>query len=160
MCLLGAAACFSIAFFIHLPFFAIRPSKFAVSIRSVSVPAFRGVSTYLLTQSWKLAGHARVCSILSCPYQKFLYCPRFVILIGPMNQFKHCTLTRLFFSFLFSQSHVLLVFSKERLPFSMAYLSSLGLTLYFSLGVGTSRSNMLLCLIDPLTNRMPLTLEP
>ncbi len=37
MCLLGAAACFSIAFFIHLPFFALRPSKFAVSIRCVSV---------------------------------------------------------------------------------------------------------------------------
>jgi len=32
------------------------------------------------------------------------------------------------------------VFSKERLPFSVAYLSSLGLTLYFSLGVSTSRS--------------------
>ena len=34
------------------------------------------------------------------------------------------------------------VFSKERLPFSIAYLSSLGLTLYFSLGVRTSRSHI------------------
>jgi len=81
MCLLGAAACFSIAFFIHLPFFAIRPSKFAVSISLGSLLVMIG----------------------------------FVILIGPVNQFKH-------------------LFSKERLPFSVAYLSSLGLTLYFSLG--------------------------
>ena len=60
---------------------------------------------------------------------------RFVILIGPVNQFKHCELNRPILCF---NSHVLPVFSKERLPFSVAYLSSLGLTLYFSLGVGTS----------------------
>ncbi|EMD35025.1 ER-to-golgi vesicle protein transport Sft2 [Gelatoporia subvermispora B] len=39
----------------------------------------------------------------------------FSVLIGPINHIKHLV-------------------SKERLPFSIAYLSSLGLTLYFSLG--------------------------
>jgi len=39
----------------------------------------------------------------------------FSVLIGPMNQMRH-------------------LISKERLPFSVAYLSSLGLTLYFALG--------------------------
>ncbi|ETW79735.1 hypothetical protein HETIRDRAFT_48628 [Heterobasidion irregulare TC 32-1] len=39
----------------------------------------------------------------------------FSVLIGPINHLKHLV-------------------SKERLPFSLAYLSSLGLTLYFSLG--------------------------
>ncbi|KAI9057541.1 ER-to-golgi vesicle protein transport Sft2 [Trametes sanguinea] len=39
----------------------------------------------------------------------------FAVLIGPINHLKH-------------------LFSKERLPFSIAYLASLGLTLYFSLG--------------------------
>ncbi|TFY61872.1 hypothetical protein EVG20_g6894, partial [Dentipellis fragilis] len=40
----------------------------------------------------------------------------FSVLIGPINHIKHLV-------------------SKERLPFSIAYLASLGLTLYFSLGV-------------------------
>ncbi|PPQ70403.1 hypothetical protein CVT25_000886 [Psilocybe cyanescens] len=39
----------------------------------------------------------------------------FSVLIGPINHFKH-------------------LISKERLPFSLVYFSSLGLTLYFSLG--------------------------
>ncbi|EIW56674.1 SFT2-domain-containing protein [Trametes versicolor FP-101664 SS1] len=39
----------------------------------------------------------------------------FAVLIGPLNHLKH-------------------LFSKERIPFSCAYLASLGLTLYFSLG--------------------------
>ncbi|RPD60780.1 ER-to-golgi vesicle protein transport Sft2 [Lentinus tigrinus ALCF2SS1-7] len=39
----------------------------------------------------------------------------FSVLIGPINHIKH-------------------LFSKERLPFSIAYLASLGATLYFSLG--------------------------
>ena len=43
------------------------------------------------------------------------------------------------------------MFSKERLPFSVAYLASLGLTLYFSLGVGTSRPIGVHGLIDPIT---------
>jgi len=40
----------------------------------------------------------------------------FSVLIGPMNHMRH-------------------LISKERLPFSVAYLSSLGLTLYFALGL-------------------------
>ncbi|KAI0744752.1 ER-to-golgi vesicle protein transport Sft2 [Earliella scabrosa] len=40
----------------------------------------------------------------------------FSVLIGPINHIKHLV-------------------SKERLPFSIAYLTSLGLTLYFSLGI-------------------------
>jgi hypothetical protein len=40
----------------------------------------------------------------------------FSILIGPINHFKHLV-------------------SKERLPFSAVYFTSLGLTLYFALGV-------------------------
>lgn len=40
----------------------------------------------------------------------------FSVLIGPINHLKH-------------------LFSKDRLPFSVVYFSSLGLTLYFSLGV-------------------------
>ena len=41
---------------------------------------------------------------------------RFSVLIGPINHIKHLV-------------------SKERLPFSVAYITSLALTLYFSLGV-------------------------
>jgi hypothetical protein len=44
------------------------------------------------------------------------YLYRFSVLIGPINHIRH-------------------LISKERLPFSVAYLSSLGLTLYFALGV-------------------------
>lgn len=43
--------------------------------------------------------------------------PRFSVLIGPINHIKHLV-------------------SKDRLPFSLVYLGSLGLTLYFALGVG------------------------
>ncbi|KZO91818.1 SFT2-domain-containing protein [Calocera viscosa TUFC12733] len=39
----------------------------------------------------------------------------FMILIGPLNQIKH-------------------LFSKERIPFTLAYFSSLGLTIFFSVG--------------------------
>lgn len=41
---------------------------------------------------------------------------RFAVLIGPVNHIKH-------------------LMSKERLPFSAAYLGSLGLTIYFAVGV-------------------------
>lgn len=41
---------------------------------------------------------------------------RFSVLIGPINHLKH-------------------LLSKERLPFTCAYVTSLGLTLYFALGV-------------------------
>ena len=52
------------------------------------------------------------------PVQDQLF-TRFSVLIGPINHIKHLV-------------------SKERLPFSIAYLTSLGLTLYFSLGVSCS----------------------
>jgi len=42
MCLLGAAACFAIAFFIHLPLFALRPAKFATSITLGSILVMLG----------------------------------------------------------------------------------------------------------------------
>lgn len=42
MCILGAAACFAIAFFIHLPFFALRPAKFATSITLGSILVMLG----------------------------------------------------------------------------------------------------------------------
>ena len=45
------------------------------------------------------------------------------MLIGPINHIKHLV-------------------SKERLPFSIAYLTSLGLTLYFSLGVRPLNSSI------------------
>jgi len=41
---------------------------------------------------------------------------RFSVLIGPLNHIRH-------------------LLSKERLPFTVIYFASLGLTLYFSLGV-------------------------
>ncbi|CDO70404.1 hypothetical protein BN946_scf184999.g45 [Trametes cinnabarina] len=48
----------------------------------------------------------------------------FAVLIGPINHLKH-------------------LFSKERLPFSIAYLASLGLTLYFSLGAHSYIGSMI-----------------
>ncbi|KAG8843629.1 protein transport protein sft2 [Serendipita sp. 411] len=41
-CILGAAACFAIAFFIHLPLFALRPAKFATSITLGSILVMLG----------------------------------------------------------------------------------------------------------------------
>ncbi|KAI0717754.1 ER-to-golgi vesicle protein transport Sft2 [Cerioporus squamosus] len=48
----------------------------------------------------------------------------FSVLIGPLNHIKH-------------------LMSKERLPFSIAYLASLGLTLYFSLGAHSYLGSLL-----------------
>jgi hypothetical protein len=48
----------------------------------------------------------------------------FAILIGPMNHIKH-------------------LITKERLPFSAAYFSSLGLTLYFSVGVSICYADLM-----------------
>ena len=55
----------------------------------------------------------------------FLVRASFSLLIGPVNHIKHLV-------------------STERLPFSIVYFSSLGLTLYFALGV---RSRI--CLTHP-----------
>lgn len=74
-CLLGAVACFFVAF-LSLSF---RPSKAALAFGLGSLLVMFGFS----------------------------------ILIGPITHLKH-------------------LFSKERLPFTAAYLSSLGLTIYFS----------------------------
>ncbi|KAI5117274.1 hypothetical protein M0805_001004 [Coniferiporia weirii] len=79
-CLLGAGACFFVAFF-TLPLFALRPSKFALAFSLGSLLVMVG----------------------------------FAVLIGPINHLKH-------------------LFSKERLPFTLAYVASLGLTIYFSVG--------------------------
>ncbi|KAH8115077.1 ER-to-golgi vesicle protein transport Sft2 [Phellopilus nigrolimitatus] len=91
-CLLGAAACFFVAF-ITLPFLALRPTKFALAFSLGSLLVMFGFS----------------------------------VLIGPINHIKH-------------------LFSKERLPFTFAYLSSLGLTLYFSIGA-KSQLGALVCAI-------------
>jgi len=79
-CLLGAIACFAVAFF-TLPFLAIRPAKFALAFSLGSMLVMFGFS----------------------------------VLIGPINHIKH-------------------LLSKDRLPFTFAYFTSLGLTLYFALG--------------------------
>lgn len=55
----------------------------------------------------------------------------FSVLIGPINHIKHLV-------------------SKERLPFSLVYFASLGLTLYFSLGVSlVSRPSVLSVYLAP-----------
>ncbi|KIY62882.1 ER-to-golgi vesicle protein transport Sft2 [Cylindrobasidium torrendii FP15055 ss-10] len=76
-CLLGAAACFFIAFLTM-----IRPTKFALAFSLGSLLVMFGFS----------------------------------VLIGPINHIKH-------------------LISKERLPFTVVYIGSLALTLYFSLGL-------------------------
>lgn len=113
-CLLGAAVCFFVSF-LTLPMLALRPAKFALSFRCA---AHSGLSSpRLLTppQPREPARHVRVRRTLR-PRVRSSPCARFSVLIGPLNHAKH-------------------LISKERLPFSLAYLSSLGLTLYFSLGV-------------------------
>ena len=51
-----------------------------------------------------------------CFFRSLTLANSFSVLIGPINHIKHLV-------------------SRERIPFSIAYFSSLGLTLYFSLGV-------------------------
>ncbi|KAI0632851.1 ER-to-golgi vesicle protein transport Sft2 [Trametes polyzona] len=53
----------------------------------------------------------------------------FAVLIGPINHIKH-------------------LFSKERLPFSAAYLGSLGLTLYFSLGAHSYVGSLICAIVQ------------
>jgi Got1/Sft2-like family len=62
---------------------------------------------------------------------------RFSVLIGPINHMRH-------------------LITKERLPFSIAYLSSLGLTLYLALGVRQSPKSI--CPRDRTNNPYPATL--
>jgi hypothetical protein len=67
VCLIGAAVCFFVAFFITLPLLAIRPAKFALSFRSLSF-LFSAANVVLtdtsLNQSWEFIGHVRVQSPL------------------------------------------------------------------------------------------------
>jgi len=51
------------------------------------------------------------------------------VLIGPVNQAKH-------------------LISKERLPFTLAYFSSLGLTLYFSLGAQSYIGSLVFAIVQ------------
>ncbi|KAI0337666.1 SFT2-domain-containing protein [Trametopsis cervina] len=53
----------------------------------------------------------------------------FAVLVGPINHVKH-------------------LFSRERIPFSIAYLSSLGLTMYFSLGPHSYIGSLIFALIQ------------
>ena len=124
-CLLGAAVCFFVAF-LTLPFLAIRPAKFALSFRCVCLQQAAHPKLISLLPSG--GAHGSLGSLLvmfgcarcilsgrdtsSSPTGS----PSFSVLIGPINHLKHLC-------------------SKERLPFSFVFLSSLALTLYFSLGV-------------------------
>lgn len=94
VCLLGAIACFFVAF-LTLPFLALRPAKFALAFSLGSMLVMAGFS----------------------------------VLIGPLNHAKH-------------------LISKERLPFSFAYFSSLGLTLYFALGAKSYLGSLIFAIVQ------------
>ncbi|KZS88761.1 SFT2-domain-containing protein [Sistotremastrum niveocremeum HHB9708] len=93
-CLLGAAACFFVAF-LTLPLLAIKPGKFALAFSLGSLLVMFG----------------------------------FAVLVGPWNHIKH-------------------LLSKERLPFSAAYFASLGLTLYFSLGLKSYLGSLISAIVQ------------
>ncbi|TDL27116.1 SFT2-domain-containing protein [Rickenella mellea] len=93
-CLLGAAACFFIAF-LTLPMLVLRPAKFALAFSLGSLLVMFGFS----------------------------------VLIGPVNHIKH-------------------LMSKERLPFSFAYFGSLGMTLYFALGLKSQIGSLIGAIIQ------------
>ncbi|CAA7262621.1 unnamed protein product [Cyclocybe aegerita] len=90
--------------FLTLPLLAIR---YVTSLYPLNTPLNPSKTSQIraFLQFGKPAGHVRLT----------LACSRFSVLIGPLNHVKH-------------------LISKERLPFSFIYFSSLGLTLYFSLG--------------------------
>ena len=58
-CLLGAAACFFVAF-LTLPLLAIRPAKFALAFRYAWHMQIVASTHARFKQSWKLVGHVRV----------------------------------------------------------------------------------------------------
>ena len=64
---------------------------------------------------WSCSGEFSI-KYLGSRYNSAVKFTRFSVLIGPINHIKH-------------------LFSKDRLLFTLAYFSSLGLTLYFSVGV-------------------------
>ena len=134
-CLLGGAACFFVAF-LYLPLLALRPAKFALAFRCVLDYLVVVVSYDFPYQPWELAGHGWVRGhVYLCYLFVFAYVQvRFSILIGPINHIKH-------------------LISKERLPFSCAYLASLGLTIYFSVGARSFIGSLVFAIIqvrDPL----------
>lgn len=115
--MLGAAACFFVAF-LTLPFLALRPAKFALAFRCA-----KGLICDVVAANMILASEACL-SCLGASAQRLISALNscnfsFAVLIGPINHIKH-------------------LLSKERLPFTVAYLASLGLTLYFSVGVRVS----------------------
>jgi len=93
-CLIGAAACFLVAF-ISLPLLALRPAKFAMAFSLGSLLVMFG----------------------------------FAILSGPIAHLKH-------------------LLSKERLPFTMTYFGSLGLTLYFSIGLKSYLGSLIAAIVQ------------
>jgi len=119
-CLLGAAVCFFVAF-LTAPLIPIRPAKFALALRSVppSYPVLRPhhPSVPAWGASWSCSGSSNiiVSPCTSHPLTKFIF-RSFTVLVGPITHLKHLV-------------------SKERLPFSVAYISSLALTIYFSISV-------------------------
>lgn len=150
-CLIGAVVCFFVAF-ITLPLLAIRwVSIPLVKLRTNHAFQARKVCyciqvTFLIRRdiqplTWHTLRHqpgeftrdvwVRQDQILSHLFQTHL-CSRFSVLIGPINHIKHLV-------------------SKDRLPFSIVYLASLGLTLYFALGV-RSVSLSLRCFSPTLSN--------
>jgi len=93
-CLLGAAACFFVAF-LTLPALALMPRKFALAFSLGSLLVMIG----------------------------------FAILVGPINHLKHLV-------------------SKERLPFTIPYFVSLGLTLYFSVGLKSYIGSIIFAIVQ------------
>ncbi len=131
-CLIGAAVCFFVSF-LTLPMIALRPSKFALSFRCVAIVSlFTAMPLQLHAvwdRYWSCSGTSARPLHLPLPTKLRR---SFSVLIGPLNHIKH-------------------LISRERLPFSFAYLTSLGLTLYFSLGV-----RCFSCYVSSMANTLPL----
>jgi hypothetical protein len=121
-CLLGAAVCFSVAF-ITAPLIPIRPAKFALALRSVQIlPIFAPLNHLLMPPSFqpgqcpsdvwvrRMRSEYKFQSLTNLVFRSF------AVLVGPINHLKHLV-------------------SKERLPFSAAYIVTLALTIYFSVSV-------------------------
>lgn len=117
-CLLGAAVCFFVAF-LTAPFIPIRPEKFALALRCVPHPcpfpsqtAFSCFLRSSLGSILVMFGFVERFLYTFQPLTKLAFCS-FAVLVGPITHLKHLV-------------------SKERLPFSAAYIASLVLTIYFS----------------------------
>lgn len=128
-CLIGAAACFFIAFLTMIRcvwitiqdithvFTHPQTNEVCAGVQVCLRYCLRIESSLTSAQPGEFACNVWVCdasthSIVSCSEPT----SRFSVLIGPINHAKH-------------------LISKERLPFTVVYIGSLALTLYFSLGV-------------------------